>query len=47
MTNPNHTPRVNVAIHPDVYDRLKKLAKRNSRTIKAQLELLINAEVLY
>ena len=39
--------RVFIAIDPAVHAKLKKLAKRNGRTLKGQIELLINAEVLY
>jgi macrodomain Ter protein organizer (MatP/YcbG family) len=51
--NPDFTPtmkkpkRVFIAIDPAVHAKLKKLAKRNGRTLKGQIELLINAEVLY
>lgn len=43
----NRSPRVNFSMEPAYLDKLRKLAKHNSRTMKAQLELLIDAEMLY
>ena len=47
MKKVNRSPRKVLAISPKVHEQLVKLAKRNDRTITAQVELLIKAEVLY